>query len=74
MGTAYAVWGGIGAVGTVAVGILWFHEPAGAMRLALILAIVVAIVALRLTDYAAPAAAAISERATRRAFLLLARL
>ncbi len=28
MGTAYAVWGGIGAVGTVIVGILWFHEPA----------------------------------------------
>ena len=27
MGTAYAVWGGIGAVGTVIVGILWFHEP-----------------------------------------------
>ena len=27
MGTAYAVWGGIGAVGTVVVGILWFHEP-----------------------------------------------
>jgi quaternary ammonium compound-resistance protein SugE len=49
MGTAYAVWGGIGAVGTVIVGILWFHEPANAVRLALILAIVVAIVALRLT-------------------------
>jgi len=27
MGTAYAVWGGIGAVGTVIVGILWFQEP-----------------------------------------------
>jgi quaternary ammonium compound-resistance protein SugE len=49
MGTAYAVWGGIGAVGTVAVGILWFHEPAGAVRLLLILAIVAAIAALRLT-------------------------
>ena len=26
MGTAYAVWGGIGAVGTVAVGIIWFGQ------------------------------------------------
>jgi quaternary ammonium compound-resistance protein SugE len=49
MGTAYAVWGGIGAVGTVAVGILWFHEPSSAVRLLLILAIVAAIAALRLT-------------------------
>jgi quaternary ammonium compound-resistance protein SugE len=50
MGTAYAVWGGIGAVGTVVVGILWFHEPASMMRLMLILTIVAAIGALRLTS------------------------
>lgn len=49
MGTAYAVWGGIGAVGTVVVGILWFHEPAGMIRVLLVLAIVAAIAALRLT-------------------------
>ena len=49
MGTAYAVWGGIGAVGTVGVGMLWFQEPASAVRLLLILAIVGAIAALRLT-------------------------
>jgi quaternary ammonium compound-resistance protein SugE len=49
MGTAYAVWGGIGAVGTVIVGMLWFHEPATTIRLFLILAIVAAIAALRLT-------------------------
>ena len=49
MGTAYAVWGGIGAVGTVLVGILWFHEPAGTMRVLLILAIVAAIAGLRVT-------------------------
>ena len=49
MGTAYAVWGGIGAVGTVIVGMLWFHEPASTVRLLLILAIVAAIAALRLT-------------------------
>lgn len=49
MGTAYAVWGGIGAVGTVIVGILWFHEPSSTIRILLIFAIVAAIVALKLT-------------------------
>src|SRR3989337_2860026 len=49
MGTADAVWGGIGAVGTVIVGMIWFHEPATTVRLLLILAIVAAIAALRLT-------------------------
>jgi quaternary ammonium compound-resistance protein SugE len=49
MGTAYAVWGGIGAVGTVIVGILWFHEPGSTIRVLLILAIVAAIAALKLT-------------------------
>lgn len=49
MGTAYAVWGGIGAVGTVLVGMIWFDEPATTIRLLLILAIVAAIAALRLT-------------------------
>ena len=50
MGTAYAVWGGIGAVGTVLVGILWFHEPSSMVRVLLILAIVAAIAALRLAS------------------------
>ena len=49
MGTAYAVWGGIGAVGTVLVGLAWFGEPASLVRLLLILAIVGAIAGLRLT-------------------------
>ena len=49
MGTAYAVWGGIGAVGTVVVGILWFDEPATLVRAFLILTIVAAIAGLRLT-------------------------
>lgn len=49
MGTAYAVWGGIGAVGTVIVGMALFHEPATIVRLLLILAIVAAIAALRMT-------------------------
>ena len=49
MGTAYAIWGGIGAVGTVVVGIFWFYEPASTIRILLIFAIVAAIAALRLT-------------------------
>ena len=48
MGTAYAVWGGIGAVGTVLVGIFFFQEPAGALRIALIFAIVACIAGLKL--------------------------
>jgi quaternary ammonium compound-resistance protein SugE len=50
MGTAYAVWGGIGAVGTVAIGILWFHEPLSLLRVLLIVTIVAAIAGLRLTS------------------------
>ena len=48
MGTAYAVWGGIGAVGTVIVGLAFFGEPASTIRLLLILVIVAAIAGLRL--------------------------
>ena len=48
MGTAYAVWGGIGAVGTVIVGILFFTEPAGFLRILLIFTIVAAIAGLKL--------------------------
>ena len=48
MGTAYAVWGGIGAVGTVLVGIAFFNEPATLIRVLLILAIVAAIAGLRI--------------------------
>jgi quaternary ammonium compound-resistance protein SugE len=50
MGTAYAVWGGIGAVGTVIVGLIWFGEPASTVRVLLILAIVAAIAGLRLAS------------------------
>ena len=49
MGTAYAVWGGIGAIGTVAVGMIWFGEPATTVRMLLILGVVVCIAGLRLT-------------------------
>jgi len=47
MGTAYAVWGGIGALGTVLVGVLWFQEPLGAARILLILGLIACITGLR---------------------------
>ncbi len=50
MGTAYAVWGGIGAVGTVMVGMALFDEPTTTIRLLLILAIVACIAGLKLTS------------------------
>ena len=49
MGTAYAVWGGIGAVGTVMVGMAFYNEPTTTIRLLLILGIVACIAALKLT-------------------------
>jgi len=49
MGTAYAVWGGIGAVGTVMVGMAFYNEPTTTLRLLLILGIVACIAALKLT-------------------------
>jgi quaternary ammonium compound-resistance protein SugE len=49
VGTAYAVWTGIGAVGTVALGIVLFGEPATAARLACVGLILAGIVGLKLT-------------------------
>ncbi len=46
VGTAYAVWTGIGATGTVLLGIVLFGEPASAARLACIGLIVAGIVGL----------------------------
>ena len=50
MGTAYAVWAGIGAIGTVIVGMAFFDEPATTIRLLLILVIVAAIAGLKLAS------------------------
>ncbi len=48
LGTAYAVWTGIGTVGTALLGIVLFREPATALRLFCIALIVAGIVGLRL--------------------------
>jgi quaternary ammonium compound-resistance protein SugE len=50
IGTAYAVWTGIGAVGTALIGIIVFDEPRTAARLVCIVLIVAGIVGLKLTS------------------------
>jgi quaternary ammonium compound-resistance protein SugE len=49
VGTAYAVWVGIGAIGTAAMGILLFDEPASLLRLLSLLLIFAGIVGLKLS-------------------------
>lgn len=49
IGTAYAVWTGIGAAGTVLAGIMLFGEPATAMRLACIALVVCGIIGLNMS-------------------------
>ncbi|KQS86665.1 MULTISPECIES: DMT family transporter [unclassified Rhizobium] len=49
LGTAYAIWTGIGTVGTVILGIILFHEPATAVRLGCIALIIAGIAGLKLT-------------------------
>lgn len=50
MGTAYAVWVGIGAIGALIVGILLFNEPSDLLRLFFVLLIVVGIVGVQVTS------------------------
>ncbi|MDP9863989.1 MULTISPECIES: DMT family transporter [Streptosporangium] len=47
VGTAYAVWVGIGAVGTALVGMVWLDEPSSAARIACLLLVVAGIVGLK---------------------------
>jgi quaternary ammonium compound-resistance protein SugE len=54
LGTAYAVWTGIGTVGTAVLGIVVFREPASAMRLVCIALIVAGIVGLKLAPASSP--------------------
>jgi quaternary ammonium compound-resistance protein SugE len=48
VGTAYAVWTGIGAAGAAIFGIVFFGEPTGSARLACITLIVAGVVGLKL--------------------------
>ena len=53
LGTAYAVWTGVGAVGTAIVGVIVFKEPATAARLACLTLIVAGILGLKVFTPAA---------------------
>lgn len=50
LGTAYAVWTGIGAVGTVVMGIAFFHEPATPGRLFFLSTLIGSIVGLKVVS------------------------
>ena len=50
MGTAYAVWTGIGALGTVIIGVIWFAEPLTLIRALLLFGAVACIAGLKLTS------------------------
>lgn len=52
VGTAYAVWVGVGAVGTVILGIVLFDEPANAGRLFSMALILAGIIGLKLSSSA----------------------
>ncbi len=49
LGTAYAIWTGTGAVGTVLIGMIWFGEPANLPRVLLIVGVVGCAIGLKFT-------------------------
>ncbi|MGI5952792.1 DMT family transporter [Dysosmobacter sp.] len=50
LGTAYAIWTGIGAVGAVAVGIVIFKEPVTALRMIFVVLLLTGIIGLKATS------------------------
>jgi quaternary ammonium compound-resistance protein SugE len=48
IGTAYLIWSGIGGVGAVIVGIIFFHEPTTPLRLFFIALVIIAMIGLKL--------------------------
>ncbi len=51
IGTAYAVWTGIGAVGTVIMGIVFFKEPADFWRMLFITTLIISIIGLKISSH-----------------------
>ncbi len=49
LGTGYAVWTGIGVVGTVVLGIALFGEPANAVRLVFVTIIILCVIGLKMS-------------------------
>lgn len=66
LGTAYAVWTGIGAIGTVVAGILVFRDPVSVSRMLFVSLIIIGVGGLRFTapdpSSAAKAHAVVSQR------------
>ena len=50
LGTAYAVWTGIGAAGTAAIGIIWFKDPATFWRIVFLVTLIGSIIGLKLSS------------------------
>lgn len=50
LGTAYAIWTGIGSVGVVLIGILFFREPAGFLKLFFMTTLIASIIALKVVS------------------------
>jgi quaternary ammonium compound-resistance protein SugE len=50
LGTAYAVWTGIGALGTAVIGIYFFSDPATTMRLVFLILLIGSIIGLKLVS------------------------
>lgn len=50
IGTAYAVWTGIGAFGTVLVGIFYFNEPISFLRMFFLTSLIVSVIGLKIVS------------------------
>lgn len=50
IGTAYAVWTGIGAAGTFFIGMIVFHDPASMLRILSFLLIITGVIGLKITS------------------------
>ena len=50
LGTAYAIWTGIGALGSVLIGIVLFKEPVSLLRIIFMITLLVGIIGLKLTS------------------------
>ncbi|MEW6698542.1 MAG: quaternary ammonium compound efflux SMR transporter SugE [Bacillota bacterium] len=53
IGTAYAIWTGIGAVGAVIIGMIFLNEPRDLIRIAFVALIVIGIIGLKYTSASA---------------------
>lgn len=49
IGTAYAIWTGLGGVGVATIGMIWFGDPATPLRIAFLVLLVTALAGLKFT-------------------------